>query len=249
MQESDRCPTCKIGKLIRVEKEANHTVNHFSCGHNSHVLTVSETMTIKESIKLEKRLGPQSTDVVAHTTSHSTDILIVSMQQEMYQDSLHFYEEAKKAHAVAQENPFETWRNIRAAILFTFAAIESCVNQFIDTHVNQSLSTMSQKESDFWTEKSGYVSIIRKLNEGVELFGGKGKRLDSDTSLWKDFKELKELRDDLVHYKAEDRLFYDTNELLQRTEKGIRTSSAVIRKIYLTHPQNKAYPPVFDNNP
>lgn len=26
MQESDRCPVCRIGKLIEVEKGTNHTV-------------------------------------------------------------------------------------------------------------------------------------------------------------------------------------------------------------------------------
>jgi hypothetical protein len=168
------------------------------------------------------------------------------MQQEMYKDALYFNEQAKMNDANSGD-PFITWRNLRAAILFSFAAIESCINQFIDSHVNQSKGQMLQKDIDFWNEKSyPYPSIAKKLNDGVELFGGKGKRLENNAPLWKDFEELKQLRDDLAHFKMGNQLFYDTRTLLVNVEKGVRTASTVIKKIYLSHPQNTSYPPVFD---
>jgi len=168
------------------------------------------------------------------------------MQQEVYKDALHFFREARKNHT-ENGDPFVTWRNLRATILFSFAAIESCINQFIDEHIDKNKGTLVPKDVDYWTEKSGFVSINRKLNEGILLFGG--KRLDSDTALWQEYTELKNLRDGLVHYKVANRLFYNTDELLRRAEKGIRTASAVIKKAYLAHPANTAYPKGFDELP
>jgi hypothetical protein len=164
----------------------------------------------------------------------------------MYKDALHFFREARTNHAKKDADPFMTWRNLRAAILFTFAAIESCINQFVDDHVEANKARMTQSEIDHWT-KDRRVQIDEKLKEGVELFGG--IRLSRDKVLWQDFMEFKDVRNDLVHYKAANRLFYNTDELLRRTEKGIRTASSVIKKIYLAHPAHTAYPPTFDELP
>jgi hypothetical protein len=168
------------------------------------------------------------------------------MQQEMYKDGLHFYREAQKNHR-ASGDPFVTWRNLRATVLFSFAAIESCINQFIDEYIDRNKGTLVQKDVDYWTEKSGFVSINKKLNEGVLLFGG--KRLDADTALWQGYTELKDLRDALVHYKVANRLFYNTDELLRRAESGIKTTSAIIKKIYLAHPANTSFPEAFNELP
>lgn len=226
-----------------MEPRPDGSTKVFSCGHRLHAVSLSETpISVKDTVKTEHLLGPHS----RATISHTTDALVVSMQQEMYKDALHFFTEAKKNHATGGD-PFATWRNLRAAVLFTFAAIEACINQFIDTHINKNRGLMPQKEIDHWTKKDGHVTISEKLNQGVELYGG--TRLDQDAALWQDFKDLKNLRNDLVHYKAENRLFYNTEEFINRIEKGIRTASAIIKRIYLAHPENKAYPPVFDTLP
>jgi hypothetical protein len=206
----------------------------------------SDQLTLIDHLSVEHRLGPHSTEIVAHSRSVGADVVVVHMPQEMYKDALHFFREARSNH-FANGDPFMTWRNLRATILFSFAAIESCINQFIDEHIDKNKTTLLQKDVDYWTEKSGFVSINRKLNEGILLFGE--KRLDSDTALWQEYKELKNLRDGLVHYKIANRLFYNTDELLTRAEKGIRTTSAVITKIYLAHPANTAYPNGFDELP
>jgi len=88
---------------------------------------------------------------------------------------------------------------------------------------------------------------LDKLKKGVELCGG--TRLSRKNALWKKFLELKALRDGLVHYKTSRRLYYNTNELLKRTEKGIHTAGVVIKELYLGHPKNVSYPHVFDTIP
>ena len=172
--------------------------------------------------------------------------VVMSMQQEMYKDALFSYREARSNHA-AQGDIFTTWRHIRVAILFSFAAIESCINQFIDAYVEQNRGQMPQSEIDRWTEAARYLSIDDKLKEGIELFGG--NRLSRDTSVWADYQELKKLRDQLVHYKAPNSIFYDTDQLLKRTDKAIRTAGSVVKKIYLSHPKNTGYPSTFDDSP
>jgi len=177
------------------------------------------------------------------------DMILVSMQQGMYTGALYFFGEAKNNHAV-KGDPFVTWRNLFAAVFFSFAAIEACINQIIGEHVDRNKRQMSQDEIDRWTEKCRYVSIEGKLKEGVELYGGKGTRLSKDAVLWGDFLNLKRLRNELVHYKVAYRLYRKTDELMERTEKGIRTTSAIIKKIYLAHPDNQGrYPSVFDSIP
>ena len=81
----------------------------------------------------------------------------------------------------------------------------------------------------------------------VELFWG--KRLDKGAVLWQDYTELKDLRDGLVHYKVANRLFYNMEELLKKSEKGIRTVSAVIKNTYREHHQYTGYLATFDGLP
>jgi hypothetical protein len=244
------CTSCHDGILIETIQEQEGSTKKFSCGHKSLTRTLSEqNISIQDSLATLHRLGPQSTAPVSSTVSHTASAVVVSMQQEMYKDALYFFEQAK-ANETNMGDSFITWRNLRATILFSFAAIESCINQFIDTQVDQNKGRMLQRDIDFWTEKTyPYPSIAKKLNDGVEFFGGKGKRLENDVPLWKDFGELKQLRDDLAHFKVGNQLFYETKRLFVNVEKGIRTTSSVIKKIYLAHPQNISYPPVFDTVP
>jgi hypothetical protein len=244
------CTSCHDGILIETIQEHGESTKKFSCGHKLLTRTLSEqNIAIQDSLVLQHTLGPQNTAPVSSTISHTTSALVVSMQQEMYKDALYFFEQAK-ANETNTGDPFTTWRNLRATILFSFAVIESCINQFIDSHVDQNRGRMSQSDIDFWTEnKYPYPSIAKKLNDGVELFGGKGKRFETDAPLWKDFEELKQLRNDLAHFKVGNQLFYETKQLFVNVEKGIRTTSSVIKKIYLAHPQNNSYPLVFNTVP
>jgi hypothetical protein len=247
----ETCPSCEIGTLVRAEGATEGRINYFSCGHTSkdsivHV-TGSEAKFFIGRLGVEHRLGPHSAKAISHTRGVTVDAFVVSMQQEMYKDAIHFMHEARRHHGISEHDPFTVWRNVRAAILFSFAAIECCVNQFIDEHVEHNRAKMSPTEIDRWTEKKGFLGIKKKLNKGIELFGG--KRLDADKPLWSSFEDLRLLRDGLVHYKIKNRLPYDTDELLERTTKGIKTASDVIKKIYLAYPTNKTYPEIFDKLP
>ena len=232
---------------MREEPRADGSTRFFSCGHKHYSIAIKEKLSFSEHLGVEHRLGPHSTETVTHSRSVGVDAFVVHMPQEMYKDALFFFREARANHANKESDPFMTWRDLRATILFSFAAIESCINQFIDAFIDRKRGTLAQKVVDHWTEKLHFVGISKKLNEGVVLFGG--KRLDADSTLWQEYTELKNLRDGLVHYKAAYRLFYDTDELLRRAENGIRTASAIIKKIYLAHPANTAYPKTFDELP
>lgn len=246
---TETCPSCHDGVLIRVEQVAGGCIKHFDCGHKQHLasLDLSVKASFSNGLSTEQRLGPQSTQPVTYSRTHGADAIVVSMQQEMYKDALQFFRDARNNHVKKDADPFVTWRNLRAAILFAFAAIESCINQFIDSYLDKNRPQMSQKEIDRWTEERGPVFIKAKLTQGVELYGGTS--LDKDTVFWQEFENLRSLRNDLLHYKVANRLFYNTDELLKKVEKGIRTTSAVIKRIYLAHPANTAYPKLFDEMP
>ena len=160
------------------------------------------------------------------------DALIVDMHQEMYKDALHFLGQARENRA-ANGDAFQTWRNLRAALFFSFAAVESCINGFID-------SVAKAKTKKFST-------IEKKLIFGVQLYGGTS--LKNDGLLWKDFKEFMRLRDGLVHFTPDKYPKYYSDEFFQGTEKAIRTSNAVIRKLYQNHPEKTGHPETFDKLP
>jgi hypothetical protein len=220
--QPEACPSCKIGILVRDEENTEGLIKYFSCGHklrdvNFHAMGGEVKVSIGR-LGVEQRLGPHSTEVISHTRGVTVDAFVVSMQQEMYKDAIHFMREARWHHGIAECDPFSVWRNIRAAILFNFAAIECCINQFIDEHVEHNRKQMKSSEVD-WTEKKRYLDIREKLNEGAEFFGG--KRIDADNALWSSFEDLRLLRDGLVHYKTHNRDPYNTDELLKRTETRV----------------------------
>lgn len=245
----ETCTSCHEGLLIETIQEAGGTTKRFSCGHKLVTRTVSEQgIALDASVVVQQRLGPQSTASISSASSSNMSFTVVSMQQEMYKDALSSFEQAKK-NDNAGGDQFETWKNLRETVIFSFLAIESCVNQFIQSYVDQNKTQMTQKAIDRWTEKKRHIGIMEKLNDGVELFGGKAKRLENEIQLWKDVVELKRLRDELVHYKVGSQVFYDTKSLFVKANHGIRTASSVIKKIYLAHPQNVSYPRVFDTVP
>lgn len=250
--QPETCPLCHEGTLVREEPRSDGSIKCFSCNHASHAAHVSKGVRVELSghTSLRQSLGPRGAETIAHHHGVGGDAVIVSMQQEMYKDAIYFLRNARSAHA-ASGDPFVVWRSLRAAILFSFAAIESCMNQFIDTFVDENKTALSQKMIDYWTEKSGFVSVNKKLNEGLELFGGTRLKSDSegDKELWQEYMELKGLRDSLVHFKTADRVFYNTDELLKRAEVGLRTASAVIKRIYRARSANAVYPAAFDELP
>jgi hypothetical protein len=246
----ETCPLCHDGMFVRMDEKLGLRSKRFSCGHRLEgQLILAESLALAHSLAMKDQLGPQSAETFSHTGSYDIDIILVSMQQEMYADALHFYIEAKANQAKTGE-PFVMWRNLRAAILFSCAAIEACINQFIDSHVEKNKGSMTPAQFRFWTNRGRRrPSIVEKLNEGVELFGPAGSRLDSDPALWRDFKELKKLRNGLVHYKVRSGRDFYNEELPEKVKKGIITTSGLIKKIYLAHPDNRSYPPVFDKIP
>jgi len=178
---------------------------------------------------------------------------LVSMQQEMYKDALFFLSEAKNCIATKQDIPFGIWRFFRAVILFSFAATEATINHFISAHIDRHRNELPQAEIDKWTEKKKYMSMTNKLREGIQWFGN--DRFDERSQLWRDFLELKEWRDALVHFRDFGRAntsiaYLSPEESLKTAEKAIRTASMMIKKIYVAHPDNRAtYPSTFDEMP
>ncbi len=171
---------------------------------------------------------------------------IIRMYEEMYKDSLFFFEEAEKEDFNQRDNLL-IWRNLRAAILLSFSAIEACINQFIDEYIEKNQHKMEQKDIDKWTEKDKHVSIRDKLKDGIELYGG--ARLSKNHELWKEFKEFQRLRDGLVHYKGKDTTYYLTQKLFDKTRIGIKTTSSIIKEIYSQHPSRSSYPKTFNKIP
>ena len=178
---------------------------------------------------------------------------LVSMQQEMYKDALYFFGEAKKIISSKEHDLFSAWRFLRAVIMFSFAAIEACINQFIRGYVDSHRNTLGPKEIGKWTERRRYLSITEKLLEGTRLFSQ--DHFDKNSHLWHDFLELKAWRDALVRFKdfgatKKSIAYQKPEQFLSAAEKAIKTAREVIKKIYLANSENKgSYPSTFDELP
>lgn len=238
----ENCPSCSEGSLVRTDTTAGGLAKHFSCGHIH--LKLEDAFSLSDYVRLLDFLGVLSAETTRHDKSFGVDALLVNMQQEMYRDALFFFREARRYEK--QREPFQAWRSLRAAVLFSFAAVEACINQFIHEYVGQNRHTLGTAEIDYWTEKSRKVSLDEKLKKGITFIGRTS--FAGDCNLWSSFQALENLRDGLVHYKPGQGPYYES-EFFQEAEKGIRTAGDVIKRIYLSLPGSTSYPNTFDETP
>jgi len=169
---------------------------------------------------------------------------LVSMQQEMYKDALYFLGEAKKSMADRDQNPFPVWRALRAVILFSFTAIEACINQFLEEHLRANPRESTQ------INRLMKAPIEKKLLKGIRLYST--EQFEKHSLQWRDFLELKKWRNALVHFKTSNKsiAYRDPDQFLTAAEKAIKAAREIIIRLYRAHPANRnAYPPTFNELP
>lgn len=161
---------------------------------------------------------------------------IVDLKQEWLNDALHFYDEAMKLKK-EKGDLLETLRYLRASIIFSFASIETTVNQYLLDYIEKNRNDICSCCIDKWTEQEGYVRIEEKLTKGVKHWR-RGKPLLTQTKYWVHFKQLKRTRDDLVHPKHYDKGRYDVEKLAKTAKNGLNAASGIMKEIKLSYLAN-----------
>lgn len=101
----EMCGSCHDGILVKILQEDGGTTKIFSCGHRLVSRSVSgANIGIKDSVVVEQRLGPQSAKPTSSSVSYNMSMIVVSMQQEMFQDAIHFFAKPRRI-MIKQETP------------------------------------------------------------------------------------------------------------------------------------------------
>jgi len=129
--------------------------------------------------------------------------MIVNPVHELYCDGKFFADKAKTTI-----NQFEKWRYLRVAIITSFTALEAAINGYWDAQFNRN----PRLEQKYFKSKFDSASIAYKWQQFFTY--SKGLFNPSDT-FWQDFLSLKDLRNNIIHYKGNATIFY------QKVEAGI----------------------------
>ena len=170
-------------------------------------------------------------------TFHGGTIAVFSFSPEMFNDALYFKEIAENL----PEDPsaFEQWRYLRASIIFSFTAIESYINTFIEKSLENKKLIVSNENEKFLKNILVFLkkhlksrSIEEKLKVGVKLITG--KEIDTRSSEYSGFIHLKDIRNKLIHSKSEEETYRIHREdiTIENANKAIETVRGLIKKIH-----------------
>lgn len=157
----------------------------------------------------------------------SGTVLVMDPYDELLKDA-HFFKEKAKELPEDKNYDFDRWRYLRASIIHSFIALESYIDDFIKGTLDR--KDLSSAAKDFLKEdKLDHMSITIKLTVGIELITHKG--VDTSISEYQNFKRLKNVRDNLVHYKGNVEV-YTKGLTIKNAETSIETVKNIIKKIH-----------------
>jgi len=119
-------------------------------------------------------------------------------------------ESANKLRLLAEKDrKQESFPFLVPSILMAFTAIETCINESI--HYKLKSQLLRQEFWKFIEKKLLFINIEEKLLKLTEALTG--KTFEKKSSLWKKFKNLKDLRNKLMHYKLKEMTDKEVKEL------------------------------------
>lgn len=182
------------------------------------------------------------------STSREVTIRVrLNLFLEMFRDAIYFKEVAESLPEDSSHE-FERWRYLRASIIYSFSVIESYINEFIEKSLENKKRSLSN-EDEFLKNSLEFLKryfekrkIEEKLKSGVELITG--KEFDTSSSEYKDFIELRHIRNMLMHPKNEVETYklHEKYVTIKSANKAIETVRGIIKKI---HELNGTPPPPF----
>ena len=168
---------------------------------------------------------------------------IVSMPQEMLNDAKWYLSQAEQA-AIKDPQSFALWREVRATVMFAIASIESFING--NAHVflrgNGSLDQATKdyltesrtryKKGSLETEPNAFVALEEKLTGWTKVMAG--KEFPHADKVWKDFKDVLDFRNELVHFKVESSSQVYAKGDVTMANRAVEAAQAIIERFYQT---------------
>ena len=183
------------------------------------------------------------------STSREVTIRVrLNLFLEMFRDAIYFKEVAESLPEDSSHE-FERWRYLRASIIYSFSVIESYINEFIEKSLENKKRSLSTEDEEFFKNSLEFLKrhfekrkIEEKLKLGVKLVTG--KEIDTSSLEYKDFIELRHIRNMLMHPKNEVETYklHEKYVTIKSANKAIETVRGIIKKI---HELNGTPPPPF----
>jgi len=177
-----------------------------------------------------------------HKRVFRTRIRIVNIPAEMFIDAIYFLDEAKKLEEIP-ENYLLRGRYLRATIILSFFSLEAYMNSFILGH-SRKFPVKGLPEKIIRSRK---LSFENKFDMIVPFITGKlaPKRKGK---IWKDFEDIKSIRNRLAHYKGGIGIYDPKNPIgvnIRNAEKGIEMVKQMVK--YLNDLAGSKAPPWIDH--
>ena len=158
----------------------------------------------------------------------SSNATLVNFPQEMFNDAMHFLEEAKKL-STSSDNDFLRWRYLRASIIYSLTSLEAFVNTLIAGLIAEKLKLPNVANDFANKERMGMVAKLERIFPLIT-----GKEIDKTKPEWIDLQTVRNIRNRLVHYTGGTEIYNDNDPYgvnISNAEKGIRMVRGMVRQL------------------
>jgi|GEM_PF-2577731 len=152
-----------------------------------------------------------------------SSVVKIDMPYEILKDAVYF---KKKVEDKPDDNE-NSWRYLRASLLYACMAIEGYLNNFMLNYVNMNKEDMEKEIEKYLTSE---ISVHTKLTVGLKIITGESMKANSEP--YKTFKEINSIRNKLVHYSwDEGKKTYD-QLTLNNVDRSIENAKEMIKGIH-----------------
>lgn len=144
------------------------------------------------------------------------DAIIVSFEQQTFNDALHFLE---RADGLTEDHVFERW----SYFTWTIVAADTCMESYLNSFITAKLKEQSSKIFD---------DIPFNFDKKINLFIEQVLTLviDKSDKGWQDIKDTVQLRNKILHHKTSSAIFNELNR--NNAEKAINACRELVKKLH-----------------
>jgi hypothetical protein len=158
------------------------------------------------------------------------DALLVNMPEELLNDAKKHLIEAERYAVEGEASIFRLWHEVRVTAVFAIAAVESFLNKAADEYI-QNNPNLNQSMKDY--KKQNRISLDEKISYWTKVITGTDNILDKNDAIWKQFQEVKEFRNDLIHYKPQKRPSIYDRATIEMARQAVNAAEEIIKRLYV----------------
>jgi hypothetical protein len=170
------------------------------------------------------------------------DALLVNMPEELLNDSKRHLIEAERYAVEGDPSIFRLWHEVRVTAVFALAAVESFLNKAADEHIQRN-PNLDQSMKDYLSgeqtiikngkrkKRKCWISLDEKISGWTKVITG--NIFEKNDAIWNKFQEVKEFRNDLIHYKPQKRPSIYDIATIEMARQAVNAAEEIIQRFYV----------------